>query len=85
VTYLMSCPCAGDYGIFEMAGTVAPSGVLTLSGTPGIRGWGVAAPMTFSLFSGTPGTLTGSVSGTLAFGGLTRAAFSGTILTGNRQ
>jgi hypothetical protein len=85
LSYLMSCPCGGDYGTFDMAGTIASDGALTLYSTPVIRGWGVVAPETFSLRALASATLTGTVTGTLSFGGLQRATFSGTILSGNRQ
>jgi hypothetical protein len=85
LTYLMSCPCGGDYGTYDMAGTIAADGVLPLSGTAAVRGWGLAAPMTFSLLSPSPSTLSGTVAGALVFGGVTRATFHGTIVSGSRQ
>jgi hypothetical protein len=85
VSFLMSCPCGGDYGIFDMAGTIASDGVLALFTTPVIRGWGVVAAETFSLKVPTPGALTGTVTGTLSFGGFLRGTFTGTIVSGIRQ
>jgi hypothetical protein len=81
VSPMFSCPCAGDYGTFDMAGTVAPDGTLTLAGAGSSRGSGVQTAITFTLRISSS-ALTGTVSGTHSVGGLTRATFSGTILSG---
>jgi carboxypeptidase family protein len=83
VTAMFSCPCGGDYGTFDMAGTIAPDGTLVLSGSGGSRFSGVLTDITFNLRI-TGSALTGTVAGSHSFGGYRRATFTGTILSGTR-
>ena len=84
VTAMFDCPCAGDYGTFDMSGTIAADGTLVLSGSGGARGSGVGVSTVFTLRMNSASALTGSVSGVLSFGGYDRGTFTGTILTGSR-
>ena len=85
VTYMFSCPCGGDYGTFDMAGSVAPDDALALSaaGYPRASG-GVLVNELFNVRLDPASTLTGTLTGTLSLGGKTRGTFSGTILSGTR-
>jgi len=84
VSGMFSCPCAGDYGTFDVAGAVSSDGTLMLSGVGTSRGSGVQTSITFNLRLAGSSMLTGTVSGTHSVGGVPRATFSGTILSGTR-
>jgi hypothetical protein len=84
-TPLVPCPCAGNYGGFDVTGTIAPDGTLDLTGTGPLFGSGLTETMTFHLSLPTPTSLTGTVTANLAFGGFRRAAFSGPIVSGARE
>jgi hypothetical protein len=85
VSYLISCPCAGDYGTFDMSGTVSPDGTLTVEASGIPRGSGLqGATMTFTLRQPAAGALTGSVDASLNLFGYTRATFRGSIVSGAR-
>src|SRR5712691_5119594 len=49
VSAMFSCPCGGEYGTFDVSGTIAQDGTLTMitTGTP--RGSGVVLTETFNL------------------------------------
>jgi len=85
VTYMFSCPCGGDYGTFDMSGSVAPDDALALSaaGVPRASG-GVLVNELFNVRLDPASTLTGRFTGTLSLGGKTRGTFSGTIVSGTR-
>jgi hypothetical protein len=80
ITPFMSCPCGGNYGTWDMTGTIA-SATLTISGSGGIRGSGVGNTMTFQLRLSSADALTGTAIGNLFFGSppLLRGVFTGTI------
>ena len=84
VTYLISCPCGGDYGTFDMSGTVASDDALPISAAGYTRGSGVQVMELFNVRLGPSSTLTGTLTGTLTFGGVKRGTFSGTIRSGTR-
>jgi hypothetical protein len=84
VSAMFSCPCGGEYGTFDVAGTIASNGVLTLTTTGTPRGSGVVLAETFNLRLTTPSTLTGSLTGTLGLGSTVRGTFSGSVLSGAR-
>jgi hypothetical protein len=84
VSGMFTCPCAGEYGTFDVAGSISSNGTLTLSGAGSSRGSGVQTAITFNVSLTGPSTLTGTVSGTHSVGGVQRATFSGTILSGTR-
>ena len=90
VSPMFSCPCAGDYGTFDLAGSISSDGTLTLSGVGSSRGSGVQTNLTFNLRLIGSATLTGTVSGTHAvavvgvLNDVPRATFSGTIVSGTR-
>jgi hypothetical protein len=83
VSPMFDCPCGGDYGTFDMSGTIMPDGTLVLSGGGTARGSGVQATTTFTLRMTGPSTITGSVTGTLSIAS-SRATFSSTRLSGTR-
>ena len=87
VTYMFSCPCGGDYGTFDMSGSVAPDDALALSAAGYARAsGGVLVNEQFNVRLGPASTLTGTLTGTLSFGSGAemRGTFSGTILSGTR-
>jgi Carboxypeptidase regulatory-like domain len=87
VTAMFSCPCGGDYGTFDMSGTVAADDSLRLTISAGgyARGSGVQVNEQFNLRMDASSTLTGALTGTLSFGGVQLlGTFSGTILSGSR-
>ena len=85
VTYLFSCPCGGDYGIFDMSGTVALDDTLSISTAGYARGSGVQVNEQFNLKMDASSKLTGTLTGTLSFGGVTQfGTFRGTVLSGSR-
>ena len=84
VSGMFSCACGGDYGAFDVAGSILSDGTLMLSGVGSSRGSGVQTAITFNLRLTGSSTLTGTVSGTHSVGGVQRATFSGTILSGTR-
>jgi hypothetical protein len=77
---LVPCPCAGSYGLFGVAGTIAPDGTLALTGTGAIPASGLTETITFHV---TPPAST--VTANLEFGGYLRATFSGPIVSGARE
>jgi hypothetical protein len=82
---IFSCPCGGDYGTFDLSGTIAPDGALALTATGfPVASGGVLTTETFNVKLGSPSTLTGTFTGTFTSGGLVRATFSGVILSGTR-
>jgi carboxypeptidase family protein/Big-like domain-containing protein len=83
-TPMFDCPCGGDYGAFDMSGTVASDGSLVLSATGTPRATGLVAEMTFNLRQTSSSTLTGTLTGVLKFGGTVKATFSGAIVSGSR-
>jgi hypothetical protein len=82
---LFSCPCGGDYGTFDLSGTIAPDGslALTATGFPRASG-GVLTTETFNVKLASPSTLTGTLTGAFESGGLVRARFSGVLVSGTR-
>jgi hypothetical protein len=84
VTPFFSCPCNGDYGTFNMSGTISSDGTLDLSASGIPTATGLTAAMTFNLRMSDVSTMTGSLSGILSFFGYDRASFKGTITSGTR-
>ena len=82
--FFFMCACGGDYGTFDMSGTVASDGALVIAAAGSLRGTGLQAGMTFNVKPATASTLTGTVRGELKFGGAQRATFSGTVLPGTQ-
>src|SRR5207247_3327520 len=49
LTYMFSCPCGGDYGTFDMAGTVASDDALAISAEGYARASGVQVNEQFNV------------------------------------
>src|SRR5262249_48806476 len=79
------CACAGNYGQWDVAGTIAPDGTVDLTGTGSLHGQGLQETMTFHLVMLSSNSIGGTVNADLAFGGYRRATFSGVIVSGTRQ
>ena len=84
VSAMFSCPCGGDYGTFDISGTIAADGTLTMTTAGAPRGSGTMLKETFHLRMVGASALTGSVDGSLDVGGTMRATFAGSVLTGAR-
>ena len=79
VSPLFTCACGGDYGTFDMSGTIASDGTLSSLATGSPRGTGLTAAIIFTVRMATPSTLTGTVAGSVLLGDRQRARFTGTI------
>jgi Carboxypeptidase regulatory-like domain/Bacterial Ig-like domain (group 2) len=84
VSAMFSCPCGGEYGTFDVSGTIAADGTLTMTTTGTPRGSGVVLTETFKLTLTSASTLGGSVTGTLGLGTTVRGTFNGSVLSGTR-
>lgn len=84
VTAMFSCPCGGEYGTFDISGTVAADGSLTMTTSGAPRASGVMLNAVFTLRLSSASTLGGSVTGTLGLGTTVRATFAGSVLSGAR-
>ena len=84
VSAMFSCPCGGEYGTFDISGTIAPDGTLTMTTTGTPRGSGVVLTAKFNVTLTKASTLTGSLTGTLGLGTTVRGTFSGSVLSGTR-
>ena len=84
VSAMFSCPCGGEYGTFDLSGTIGADGTLTMTTTGAPRGSGVVLNETFTLRMTSASTLGGPVMGTLGLGTTVRATFAGSVLTGAR-
>ena len=85
VTAFYSCACAGDFGTFDMSGTVGSDGALTITATGIPRASGVTAVVTFALRQSSTSTIAGTVSGRLRFNTPEdRSVFTGVLTSGSR-
>jgi hypothetical protein len=81
LTPLYFCACGGQYGTFDLAGTVSSDGTAVVSGETSLIGTGVQVALTMRLRMPNPPGLEGTVVGNLSFGGVLRGRFSATIVS----
>lgn len=79
VSPLFTCACGGDYGTFDMSGTIASDGTLTSLATGVPRATGLTAAIIFTVRTASPSTLTGTLAGSVMLGDRQRARFIGTV------
>jgi hypothetical protein len=78
----LPCACGGQYGTFDMAGAVTPDGGIVLAGRGTLIGTGVSESVTVASIP--PAGAVG-LTGNFEANGFVRAAFSGIIVSANRQ
>jgi hypothetical protein len=87
---MIDCACGGQYGVFDMSGTVSSDGSLAVftAGKPsplgGVGPDPLIVELTFTLRQTSSSTLTGSVVGDWRWAGMVAATFSGPVLSGTR-